>query len=184
MRASIAVVVLLVSAALPAAALADDSPDALGEDSPSAAQVAKVDLLADYVLILHAQAAATDPAATDPAATDPAATDLAATDLAATAARDSISALRDQGIGWGAIFKLVKLRAILGDTADVLSIGSESGEFDFGELKNNLTVDQLADYRAGVKNFGQLQKASKAVGADKAAAKANKKANKNQGGDE
>ena len=179
MRASIAVVVLLVSAALPAAALADDSPDALGEDSPSAAQVAKVDLLADYVLILHAQAAATDPAATDPAATD-----LAATDLAATAARDSISALRDQGIGWGAIFKLVKLRAILGDTADVLSIGSESGEFDFGELKNNLTVDQLADYRAGVKNFGQLQKASKAVGADKAAAKANKKANKNQGGDE
>lgn len=78
----------------------------------------------------------------------------------------------------------MKLRAILGDTADVLSIGSESGEFDFGELKNNLTVDQLADYRAGVKNFGQLQKASKAVGADKAAAKANKKANKNQGGDE
>ena len=155
MRSIVAVAVLLVFAALPAGALADDPPDSLAEDSPSAAQQAKVDLLADFV----------------------AGDDAVEADV--TAARESVSALRDESIGWGAIFKLEKLAAVMGVAAsDLVALGGDSGEFDFGELKKALTPEQLAEYRSGVKNFGQLNKASKAVGADKAERMAERMADK------
>jgi len=158
MRASIAVVVLLVFATLPAGALADDPPDGENGDSPSAAQLAKVNLLADYIVDNADEVNGLE-------------TDVAAAQLA-------VAEQRAAGIGWGALFKLHMLAAV---GADVSLLLNGDVEFEFGELKKQY-AEQIATYleEGGAKNFGQLKKAAKANGANKA----NKKANKNQGGDE
>src|SRR5680860_562608 len=129
MRSRIAVAVLLVFGVVPAGALADEGDTPMGSSS---AQLAKVELLADFAV---GEGAHGD---------------------AVVAARESVTALRDQGIGWGALFKLQKLASILGvNASDLMADGGETGEFNFGELRKTLTPDQLAEYEAGVKNFGQ-----------------------------
>jgi hypothetical protein len=75
--------------------------------------------------------------------------------------KDEVLARRDEGIGWGALFKLYKLASAQGiSTDDLLSTipVNENGEreFRFGELRKALTDEQRALYESGPKNLGQL----------------------------
>ncbi len=70
-------------------------------------------------------------------------------------------ALHDQGIGWGALFKLCAIAKAKGVTVDQLltEIGfTAEGEHDFafGKMMNELTEAQLATLESGPKNLGQL----------------------------
>jgi hypothetical protein len=72
----------------------------------------------------------------------------------------------DEGIGFGALFKLYALAAVMEGTTvqDLLAAAQTDGDdgydFDFGELRKSLTEDQLADLESGPKNLGQIVSAS------------------------
>src|SRR3990172_10950567 len=77
-----------------------------------------------------------------------------------------VLALHEQGIGFGALFKLYAI-ADLTDTpvADLLAAATTTGangetEFAFGQLFNSLTEEQLAALEEGPNNLGQLVSAS------------------------
>ena len=79
---------------------------------------------------------------------------------------DVLALHEEQGIGFGAIFKLYAI-ADLTDTpvADLLAAATTTGangetEFAFGQLFNSLTDEQLAALEDGPKNLGQLVSAS------------------------
>ncbi len=76
-----------------------------------------------------------------------------------------VTALRDQGIGWGAMFKLYALARAKGVSVNdlVAATVDADGEkdFAFGEIKKSLTPEQLAALDDGPKNFGQLVSKSK-----------------------
>jgi len=148
---SAALVTALVMAGMPAA-LADDDGDApqLNESS-----MMKVALLADFLAGDDAE------------------------EPEVIAATTTVDAMRTSGIGWGALFKIYKLATAMDmDPAQLIAGISPDGEFDFGELKNNLTVDQRAVYDSLAKNFGTLVSGEKKAdeAAAKAAAKAERKA--------
>ena len=82
-------------------------------------------------------------------------------DEVGAASVDSVTALHDQGIGWGALFKLYAIAQARGITIDALlqEIGfTAEGEHDFafGKMMNELTEAQLATLESGPKNLGQL----------------------------
>lgn len=75
--------------------------------------------------------------------------------------RESVIALQQQGIGWGAMFKLCSLARAMNVPVETLIANATidangEREFAFGELKRTLTPEQLAVLEAGPKNFGQL----------------------------
>ena len=79
---------------------------------------------------------------------------------------DDVAALHEQGIGWGALFKLYAFADATDTDVDELIAGaavSADGEhgFAFGEMKKSLTDDELAALEDGPKNFGQLVSGSK-----------------------
>ncbi len=79
---------------------------------------------------------------------------------------EDMLALHDQGIGFGAMFKLYVLAGASGMSVDdlmatITADGDGGYEFAFGEMKNALTEEQQAAYESGPKNLGQLMKASK-----------------------
>ncbi len=78
---------------------------------------------------------------------------------------EEVLALHEQGIGFGALFKLYAIAAAKGMTVDELlaTIGTDAdGEFEFafGEMKKSLTDEELAALEGGAKNLGQLVSAS------------------------
>ena len=78
---------------------------------------------------------------------------------------EDVLALHEQGIGFGALFKLYAIAAAKGMTVDELlaTIGTDADgefEFGFGELMKSLTDEEMATLEAGAKNMGQLVSAS------------------------
>lgn len=81
------------------------------------------------------------------------------------ASDDDVLALHEQGIGFGAIFKLHALAAAMGTSVDDLlatipTDGEGGYEFGFGELRKALTEEQQEVLESGPKNLGQLVSAS------------------------
>ena len=90
--------------------------------------------------------------------------------------KEEVLMRQQQGIGFGALFKLYKLARAKGMSVDDLLAMIPTGanverEFGFGNLRKSLTAEQLAAFNSGPKNLGQLvsgkneQKAPKAEGA-------------------
>jgi hypothetical protein len=90
--------------------------------------------------------------------------------------KDEVLARHQQGIGFGALFKLYKLARAKGISVDDLlatipTNANGEREFGFGQLRKSLTAEQLAAFNSGPKNLGQLvsgkskHKAAKTEGA-------------------
>jgi len=71
---------------------------------------------------------------------------------------EAVLALHDEGIGFGAIFKLYLIARAKGITVDELlaQIEEDGGGFAFGKLKKSLTDEELAIFEDGPKNLGEL----------------------------
>jgi len=78
------------------------------------------------------------------------------------ATQEEVLALHDQGIGFGALFKLYQLSQATGvSVQDLLTAIDESGEgYAFGKRFKELTDEQRAVLEGGPKNLGQLVSAS------------------------
>jgi hypothetical protein len=75
--------------------------------------------------------------------------------------KEEVIAHHDEGIGFGALFKLYKLARAQGISFDELLTTiplNENGEreFRFGQLRKALTDDQRSLYESGPKNLGKL----------------------------
>src|SRR5438093_6111202 len=75
--------------------------------------------------------------------------------------KEEVLARQQQGIGFGALFKLYKLARAKGISVDDLlaTIPTDANgerEFGFGNLRKSLTAEQLAAFNSGPKNLGQL----------------------------
>ena len=75
--------------------------------------------------------------------------------------KEDVLARHQQGIGFGALFKLYKLAHAKGISVDDLLVSIPTGangerEFGFGQLRKSLTAEQLAAFNSGAKNLGQL----------------------------
>ena len=141
-RLILLVALVMAMAVLAPAAFADDdvseSEDTeMTEKVLSAAQVWKAKMIADYI----------------------------AGDEATEEQVDEVVAFRtgDPAIGWGAYFKLASYANAMGiSVADLLRIHPPGPDgYDFGEIKKELTDDQLELLMEGPKNLGQLQKSVK-----------------------
>jgi hypothetical protein len=71
---------------------------------------------------------------------------------------EEVLALHDQGIGFGALFKLYSIARAKGISVDQLlaEIEASGGGFAFGKLKKSLTDEERAILEAGPKNLGEL----------------------------
>ena len=74
---------------------------------------------------------------------------------------DDVLALHDEGIGFGALFKLYAIARAKGMSIDALlatiPTNADGGhEFGFGNLRKSLTAEQLATLASGPKNLGKL----------------------------
>jgi hypothetical protein len=79
--------------------------------------------------------------------------------------KEEVLARHNEGIGFGALFKLYKLGRAQGISVDELLASipvDEHGEreFRFGQLRKALTEDQRALYESGPKNLGKLVSAA------------------------
>src|SRR5438876_9198276 len=75
--------------------------------------------------------------------------------------KEEVLAHHQQGIGFGALFKLYKLARAKGISVDDLLASIPTGangerEFGFGQLRKSLTAEQRAAFNSGPKNLGQL----------------------------
>jgi hypothetical protein len=75
--------------------------------------------------------------------------------------KEEVLAHHQQGIGFGALFKLYKLARAKGISVDDLlaTIPTDANgqrEFGFGDLRKGLTAEQRAGFNSGPKNLGQL----------------------------
>jgi len=71
---------------------------------------------------------------------------------------EEVMALHDEGMGFGAIFKLYSIARAMGITVDELlaSIEEDGGGFAFGKLMKSLSDEELAILEGGPKNLGEL----------------------------
>jgi hypothetical protein len=71
---------------------------------------------------------------------------------------EAVLALHDQGIGFGALFKLYSIARAKGITIEQLlaEIEASGGGFAFGKLKKSLTEEEKAILEDGPKNLGEL----------------------------
>jgi hypothetical protein len=74
---------------------------------------------------------------------------------------EEVLARHDQGIGFGALFKLYKLARARGISVDEMlaTVPKDTNgefEFGFGKLRKALTPEQRALYESGPKNLGRL----------------------------
>jgi hypothetical protein len=79
--------------------------------------------------------------------------------------QEDVLAQREQGIGFGALFKLHALAAAMDMSVDDLlatipTDGDGGYEFGFGKLRKALSEEQQAAYESGPKNLGQIVSAS------------------------
>jgi hypothetical protein len=75
--------------------------------------------------------------------------------------KDEVLARHNEGIGFGALFKLYKLARAKGIGVDELlatipTNANGEREFGFGQLRKGLTEEQRRVYEAGPKNLGKL----------------------------
>jgi hypothetical protein len=70
--------------------------------------------------------------------------------------------LHDEGIGFGALFKLYSIARAKGMTIEELlaQIEEDGGGFAFGKLKKSLTDEETAIFEDGPKNLGELVSSS------------------------
>jgi len=74
---------------------------------------------------------------------------------------EEVLALHDEGIGFGAIFKLYLIaRANDMTVGDLLAQVDDDGGFAFGKLKKSLTEEEMAIFEDGPKNLGELVSSS------------------------
>jgi hypothetical protein len=77
---------------------------------------------------------------------------------------DEVMAFHDEGIGFGALFKLYNIARARGMSVQELlaTLEKEDGEyaFGFGNLKKSLTDEELATLEEGPKNLGELVSAA------------------------
>lgn len=68
--------------------------------------------------------------------------------------------LRDADVGWGAAFKLIRFAQVMDVTAEELLAATPvvdgEYEFGFGNLKNQLTGDQLKTFQDGPRSLGHV----------------------------
>ena len=81
------------------------------------------------------------------------------------ATQEEVLALHDQGIGFGALFKLYALAKAKGMSVNDLlaTLPTNSGgefEFAFGKMMKSLTDEEMAALEGGPKNLGELVSAS------------------------
>ena len=76
------------------------------------------------------------------------------------AGQEEVLALHEQGIGFGALFKLYSLARATGTTVDDLLASIDGDGYAFGKRFKELTEEQQAVLDAGPKNLGQLVSAS------------------------
>ena len=76
------------------------------------------------------------------------------------ASQGDVLALHEQGIGFGALFKLYALARATGTTVDDLLASIDGDGYAFGKRFKELTEEQQAVLDAGPKNLGQLVSAS------------------------
>ena len=72
---------------------------------------------------------------------------------------EEVMDLHDQGIGFGALFKLYALANVMEDTTvqDLLADSDDGGKgYAFGQLKKSLTDEEADALASGPKNLGQL----------------------------
>jgi hypothetical protein len=79
--------------------------------------------------------------------------------------KEEVLARHNEGIGFGALFKLYKLARAQGISVDELLAGiptDANGErqFGFGQLRKALTAEQRASFESGPKNLGKLVSAA------------------------
>ena len=79
--------------------------------------------------------------------------------------QEEVLARHDEGIGFGALFKLYQLAQAQGMTVDELLATLPTGEdgqpeFGFGQLRKELTEDEQAVLEEGPKNLGELVSAA------------------------
>ncbi len=74
-----------------------------------------------------------------------------------------VTGLREQDIGWGAVFHLLKLSSATGTSLEELrALGADGdGGFSFGKLRKELGNAELAAFGEKPRNFGQLMAAAK-----------------------
>ena len=82
-----------------------------------------------------------------------------------------VLALNEQGVGFGAMFKLYAMAAAMGtsieDLMATIPTDRDGGyKFAFGKMKKALTEEQQAAYESGSKGLGQLMKAWKSRSAN------------------
>src|SRR2546425_4967780 len=75
--------------------------------------------------------------------------------------KGEVLARHQQGVGFGALFKLYKLARAKGISVDDLLATIPTGangerEFGFGQLRKSLTAEQRAAFNSGPKNLGHL----------------------------
>ena len=76
------------------------------------------------------------------------------------AGQEEVLALHEQGIGFGALFKLYSLARATGTTVDDLLASIDGDGYAFGKRFKELTEEQQAVLDAGPKNLGQPVSAS------------------------
>lgn len=69
---------------------------------------------------------------------------------------EDVMALRADGHGWGAMFRLVSLAHASGVTIDELLDGSDATGLSLGKLRKMLTSEELDALEKGPRNFGHL----------------------------
>lgn len=117
-------------------------------------------------------AIATEAEGDDAKADAPGKADLLADALGTEAS--TVMALRDAGVGWGAAFKLIRFAQAMDVPVDDLLATTPmvdgEYEFGFGDLKNQLTDEQLEALNDGPRSLGHV--ISSAKRSDRAAEKA------------
>ncbi len=175
-RVPIFTTVLLLILSLTAIAFAGDETDDTGDDSASTevelatAQLRKAQVIADYFspfYVATGEVSDEIPEGTDPC-TETEDVDTCEAELLATATGDlteTIVMLRaaEPSIGWGAMYKLMQIASAKGMTIDELlaEIGTdEDGDYDFGfgQLRKELSSDEIDILSETPKNLGQLKK--------------------------
>jgi hypothetical protein len=75
---------------------------------------------------------------------------------------EEVLALHDDGIGFGAIFKLYLIARAKGITVDELlaQIEEDGGGFAFGKVKKSLSEEEMEIFEEGPKNLGELVSAA------------------------
>lgn len=138
----------------------EDSPTPTPEASPSATPEATPDATEDAAESEPAEAEDVEAEAGVEGEGDPAGNQKIAEVIAEEfdTTPESVLALHDEGIGFGALFKLYSIARARGMTIDELiaEVEESGGGWAFGKLMKSLTEEEQEILDAGPKNLGEL----------------------------